>query len=75
MSTTSPLPEQVARGRHLAGVALFAGAFIMATAAILTYTGLLPVGEELRTLLTGVFAVVAAMDVIIGFTLLHRSQP
>jgi hypothetical protein len=47
----------------------------MATAAILTYTGLLPVGEELRTLLTGVFAVVAAMDVIIGFTLLHRSQP
>lgn len=74
MGNPTSSTARAARSRHVAGMALVAGAVTMAAAAILTYTGLLPVGEELRGLLTGVFTAVAAIDVIIAVRFLLSSQ-
>lgn len=67
-------PEDVARGRRVAGLALLGGAVAMSAAAVLIYVEVIPVGGEVRGLLAGVLGAVAGLDVIIGLRFLLASQ-
>ncbi|MDP1572595.1 MAG: hypothetical protein Q8L86_21580 [Vicinamibacterales bacterium] len=71
---TTRTPDQVRRARHITGLAMLAGAVVLGAASVLFYTGMLPVAEEVRGLLAGILATVAALDVLIGVKFLLASQ-
>jgi hypothetical protein len=65
---------QAAGRRRIVGLALLAGAAMMIVAAVLAYTGLLPVPAGQRGLLAGVLGAVAGMDLLIGLRFLLASR-
>jgi len=74
MATSSRTPDQVRRARHITGLAMLAGAVMLGAGAVLIYTGMLPVAEEVRGLLATVLATVAGLDALIGVKFLLASQ-
>lgn len=56
--------------KRVAGLALFASSIVTVLVAILIWTGVIPIAEDVRPLIAGVVAIVAVVDVFIGWRFL-----
>lgn len=63
-----------ARSRRVVGLALFSSAALLLGLALVIYTGLLPVGGEIRNTVALVLSAVAVADVLLGFWFLRSSR-
>ena len=59
--------------KRIVGLALFASSVLTVLVAILIGTGVVPIDESVRSILVGVLALVAAVDVLIGWRFLMAS--
>jgi p-aminobenzoyl-glutamate transporter AbgT len=66
------MAEPAAKKRVI-GLALFASSALTVLVAILVGTGVVPVGESARPLLIGVLAIVAVVDLFVGWRFLMAS--
>jgi hypothetical protein len=61
------------RSRRIVGLALLASAGFLLVTALVIYTGLLPVGDEIKGTVAAVLGAVAAVDLLLGFWFFRSS--
>ena len=66
--------DKPASQKRVVGLALFATSGLTVLIAILIGTGVIPIDESVRSILVGVLAVVAVIDVFIGWRFLMASS-
>jgi hypothetical protein len=67
------MPESAPANRRVVALALLGSAGILILTAVAAYTGLLPIGDDVRGIVAGVLGLAAALDLVAAFWFFRSS--